>query len=147
MPPTSTSGKPRAVVLSGPSGWETIRHWSINRFSWKFSMSFRSGKSTLINELFKEYPTAFAFSISREFWSIKNDKFKRWNLCHLDTTRSPRPGEQHGRGKRKLDELSMSFVVLSKEYHFVARADMENMIKNGEFLETTEFSGNLYGTR
>ncbi|CAF0877485.1 unnamed protein product [Adineta steineri] len=88
MPPT-TSVKPRAVVLSGPSG---------------------SGKSTLIAELFKEYPTAFAFSISH-------------------TTRSPRPGEQNGR-----------------EYHFVARSDMENMLNRGEFLESTEFSGNLYGT-
>ncbi|CAF1531358.1 unnamed protein product, partial [Rotaria sordida] len=70
MPPTTTV-KPRAIVLSGPSG---------------------SGKSTLIAELFKEYPTAFAFSVSH-------------------TTRAPRPGEQNGR-----------------EYHFVARVDMEKMI-------------------
>ncbi|CAF2360676.1 unnamed protein product [Rotaria sp. Silwood2] len=88
MPPTAAL-KPRAIVLSGPSG---------------------SGKSTLITEFFKEYPTAFAFSISH-------------------TTRSPRPGEQDGR-----------------EYHFIPRANMEKMIALGEFLETTEFSSNLYGT-
>jgi len=88
MAPTGTT-KPRAIVLSGPSG---------------------SGKSTLITELFKEYPTAFAFSISH-------------------TTRSPRPGEQNGR-----------------EYHFVQRAEMEKMLANSEFLESTEFSANLYGT-
>ncbi|CAF1585034.1 unnamed protein product, partial [Adineta ricciae] len=45
------------------------------------------------------------------------------------TTRTPRPGEQSGR-----------------EYHFVSRNQMEKMIANGEFLETTEFSSNLYGT-
>ncbi|CAF0752085.1 unnamed protein product [Didymodactylos carnosus] len=80
---------PRPVVFSGPSG---------------------SGKSTLITKLFKEYPTAFAYSISH-------------------TTRSPRPGEQNG-----------------KEYHFVQRDEMEKMLKNNEFLESTEFSSNLYGT-
>lgn len=86
---STTMVKPRAIVLSGPSG---------------------SGKSTLIAELFKEYPTAFAFSISH-------------------TTRSPRQGEVSGR-----------------EYHFISRNDMEKMIALGEFLETTEFSSNLYGT-
>lgn len=81
--------KPRPVVVSGPSG---------------------SGKSTLIKELFKEFPSALAFSVSH-------------------TTRSPRPGEENGR-----------------EYHFVTRDVMKKMIVNGEFLETTEFSSNLYGT-
>ena len=37
------------------------------------------------------------------------------------------------------------FILI--EYHFVPRADMEKMIARGEFLETTEFSSNLYGTR
>ncbi|CAF1106562.1 unnamed protein product [Rotaria sp. Silwood1] len=83
------SFKPRPIVFSGPSG---------------------SGKSTLINQLFQEYPTAFAFSVSH-------------------TTRTPRPGEQNGR-----------------EYYFVPRNQMEKMIANGEFLETTEFSSHLYGT-
>lgn len=45
------------------------------------------------------------------------------------TTRKPRPGESNGR-----------------EYHFVDRAEMERSITNGEFIEYTEFSGNLYGT-
>jgi len=33
------------------------------------------------------------------------------------------------------------------EYHFVSRPDMERMLALGEFLESTEFSSNLYGTR
>ena len=33
------------------------------------------------------------------------------------------------------------------EYHFVKRAEMETMIANGEFFESSEFSSNLYGTR
>lgn len=45
------------------------------------------------------------------------------------TTRKPRKGEVNGR-----------------EYHFVGREEMERMIKNNEFVEHTEFSGNLYGT-
>jgi len=44
------------------------------------------------------------------------------------TTRKPRPGESNG-----------------VEYHFVTREDMET-IGNGEFVESAEFSGNLYGT-
>ncbi|XP_028328819.1 guanylate kinase-like isoform X1 [Gouania willdenowi] len=45
------------------------------------------------------------------------------------TTRKPRPGEEDG-----------------KEYHFVSRGEMERSIDRGEFLESAEFSGNLYGT-
>lgn len=45
------------------------------------------------------------------------------------TTRKPRKGELSGR-----------------EYYFVDRELMEQMISNNEFIEYTEFSGNLYGT-
>lgn len=45
------------------------------------------------------------------------------------TTRKPRPGEQHGR-----------------EYYFVDRDKMLQEIKEDKFIETAEFSGNLYGT-
>lgn len=45
------------------------------------------------------------------------------------TTRKPRKGEMNGR-----------------EYYFVSREEMERMIKSNEFIEHTEFSGNLYGT-
>jgi len=45
------------------------------------------------------------------------------------TTRKPRKGEENGR-----------------EYYFVTREEMESMIKNNEFIEHTDFSGNLYGT-
>ena len=45
------------------------------------------------------------------------------------TTRDPRPGEQDG-----------------KDYHFVSREIFLAMAKRGEFLESAEVYGNLYGT-
>lgn len=53
---------------------------------------------------------------------------------HIDlsvsyTTRDPRSGEQDG-----------------KDYHFVGRGDFLAMAKRGEFLESAEVYGNLYGT-
>lgn len=88
---TTTSSKLniRPIVFCGPSG---------------------SGKSTLLKKLMKEYPSAFAFSISH-------------------TTRKPRNGELNGR-----------------EYYFIDRDEMLKAIKNNEFIESAEFSGNLYGT-
>jgi guanylate kinase len=53
---------------------------------------------------------------------------------HIDlsvsyTTRDPRPGEQDG-----------------KDYHFVSRDTFLAMAQRGEFLESAEVYGNLYGT-
>ncbi|KAM9322617.1 guanylate kinase [Pholidichthys leucotaenia] len=45
------------------------------------------------------------------------------------TTRNPRPKEVEG-----------------KDYHFVKRKEMEEKIANGDFIESAEFSGNIYGT-
>ncbi|KAH8270388.1 hypothetical protein KR018_009310 [Drosophila ironensis] len=45
------------------------------------------------------------------------------------TTRRPREGEQHG-----------------VHYFFVERPEMEAAIAGDEFIETAEFTGNLYGT-
>lgn len=45
------------------------------------------------------------------------------------TTRSPRPGEEHG-----------------THYYYVSRDEMQRMISNDEFVEHAEFSKNLYGT-
>ena len=45
------------------------------------------------------------------------------------TTRGPRPGESHGRS-----------------YHFVSREEFLAMAGRGEFLESAEVHGNLYGT-
>lgn len=45
------------------------------------------------------------------------------------TTRPPRPGEVDG-----------------KDYHFVSRGVFLAMAKNGDFLESAEVYGNLYGT-
>ena len=49
--------------------------------------------------------------------------------CVSTTTRSPRPGEVEG-----------------VHYHFVTRPRFEAMAAAGEFLETREYAGNLYGT-
>ena len=45
------------------------------------------------------------------------------------TTRDPRPGERDG-----------------KDYHFVSREIFLEMAKRGEFMESAEVYGNLYGT-
>ncbi len=54
------------------------------------------------------------------------DKFA-FSVSH--TTRNPRQGEVDG-----------------QDYYFVTRDEMINLIKNNEFLENAQFSGNLYGT-
>ena len=46
------------------------------------------------------------------------------------TTRKPRVGE-----------------VNDIDYHFLTREDFKRGIENGEFLETAEYNGNLYGTK
>ncbi|HVY06097.1 MAG TPA: guanylate kinase [Burkholderiales bacterium] len=58
---------------------------------------------------------------------LKRDRRARLSISH--TTRAPRPGEQDG-----------------VDYHFVTRAVFEAMIERGEFLESAEVHGNLYGT-
>ena len=58
---------------------------------------------------------------------LRRDRNVRLSVSH--TTRAPRPGEQEGR-----------------DYHFVSRPAFESMIKRGEFLESAEVHGNLYGT-
>ncbi len=68
-----------------------------------------AGKTTLSRRLLSTDP-AVTFSISA-------------------TTRSPRPGEVHGR-----------------EYHFVTRAEFEAMAARGDLLEHAEVFGNLYGS-
>merc|ERR1712001_295789 len=45
------------------------------------------------------------------------------------TTRQPREGEEHG-----------------VNYFFTDRENMTKAIENGDFIETAEFSGNMYGT-
>ena len=58
---------------------------------------------------------------------LRRDRNTRLSVSH--TTRAPRPGEQDGR-----------------DYHFVSRPAFEAMIERGEFLESAEVHGNLYGT-
>lgn len=46
-----------------------------------------------------------------------------------DTTRAPRPGEQHGR-----------------EYYFTTKADFLDLVSKNGFIEHAQFGGNHYGT-
>ncbi len=57
------------------------------------------------------------------------DKNKQISLSISYTTRAPRPGETDG-----------------KEYHFVSRDKFTQMAQHGDFLESAEVYGNLYGT-
>lgn len=68
------------------------------------------GKSTLLNRLLSEFPDKFGFSVSH-------------------TTRSPRPGELHG-----------------KQYFFVTHQKFKDLIQEEAFIEYAEFSNNFYGT-
>jgi guanylate kinase len=58
---------------------------------------------------------------------LRRDRSARLSVSH--TTRAPRPGEEDGR-----------------DYHFVSKPAFESMIDRGEFLESAEVHGNLYGT-
>lgn len=53
----------------------------------------------------------------------------RYGFSVSHTTRSPRPREKDG-----------------VHYHFTTREDMLVAIERGDFIETAEFSGNIYGT-
>src|SRR5512146_17290 len=54
---------------------------------------------------------------------------KQISLSISYTTRAPRPGETDG-----------------KDYHFVSREQFLQMVQQGDFLESAEVYGNLYGT-
>ena len=69
-----------------------------------------AGKGTIMKRLLEEYPDNYALSISA-------------------TTRSPRPGESHGR-----------------EYFFVSEEEFEEMIREGELVEYARYVNNYYGT-
>lgn len=57
------------------------------------------------------------------------DRVPAIELSISATTRSPRPGEEPG-----------------ADYHFLSRADFDERIATGDFLEWAEYSGNRYGT-
>jgi guanylate kinase len=58
---------------------------------------------------------------------LKNNKKIALSISY--TTRAPRPGEVDG-----------------KDYHFVSREQFLQMAKHGDFMESAEVYGNLYGT-
>ena len=58
---------------------------------------------------------------------LRRERGVKLSVSH--TTRAPRPGEQDGR-----------------DYHFVSRPAFEAKIERGEFLESADVHGNLYGT-
>lgn len=54
----------------------------------------------------------------------------RYAFSVSHTTRNPRPKERDG-----------------VDYHFTTKDEMRAAIAREEFIETAEFSGNIYGTR
>ncbi|ROT38436.1 guanylate kinase [Sodiomyces alkalinus F11] len=68
------------------------------------------GKGTLYKLLFSRHPDTFTLSVSH-------------------TTRSPRPGEQHG-----------------VDYHYVSKETFLDLVAKGGFVEHAQFGDNLYGT-
>ncbi|KAL0084899.1 guanylate kinase [Phycomyces blakesleeanus] len=58
-----------------------------------------------------------------------NDYPDTFGFSVSHTTRKPRPGEVNG-----------------KDYHFVEKANMEEEVSQGKFIESATFSGNMYGT-
>uniref|UniRef100_A0A672JPC8 Guanylate kinase n=1 Tax=Salarias fasciatus TaxID=181472 RepID=A0A672JPC8_SALFA len=89
-----------------------------------------AGKSTLMKRLMKDHEGVFGFSVSH-------------------TTRNPRPGEEDGKGLNKLPMLlgatllPVADALSSEDLEIEA---VQKGIDNGEFIESAEFSGNLYGT-
>lgn len=69
-----------------------------------------AGKGTIMKRLLEEYPDRYALSISA-------------------TTRTPRPGESHGR-----------------EYFFVSETEFEEMIRGDALIEYARYVNNYYGT-
>lgn len=59
-----------------------------------------------------------------------NDYPEKFQFSVSHTTRSPRPGEVDG-----------------VHYYFTTKEEMEEAIKNGDFIENAVYSNNMYGTR
>ena len=57
------------------------------------------------------------------------EKYDNYSVSVSATTRAPRAGEVDGR-----------------DYFFISREEFEQRIKEGDFLEYNEYSGNYYGT-
>uniref|UniRef100_A0A3Q3FPY5 Guanylate kinase 1a n=1 Tax=Labrus bergylta TaxID=56723 RepID=A0A3Q3FPY5_9LABR len=89
----------------------------------------RVGQSTILDILIRENVSFFFYS--------------------SDTTRNPRPGEVNGKGTTFSSfstTVTLNQIIFVREYHFVTREAMQTRIENGDFIEHTEFSGNMYGT-
>ncbi|XP_058250919.1 guanylate kinase-like isoform X1 [Hemibagrus wyckioides] len=110
----------RPVVLSGPSG---------------------AGKTRLLEMLLKEFDGVFGYVVSH-------------------TTRKPRPGEEdvkctcthththphpHPHTHTHTMYITECVMMCVTDYH-VSREEMQAGITKGDFIESAEFSGNMYGT-
>jgi guanylate kinase len=84
----------------------------------------------------EHHSQAFVCTISRQIWLLS---LTYTLLCHfhpysnsphqLDTTRSPRPGEEDG-----------------KDYNFVTKEAFQKLIDSNGFTEHAQFGSNSYGT-
>ncbi|KAJ8019823.1 Guanylate kinase [Holothuria leucospilota] len=87
------------------------------------------------NKIHKDLPKPLVFSgpsgsgKSTLIKRLKEDDGEYLGFSVSHTTRKPRPGEKDG-----------------VDYHYTNREDMIKAVNNGEFIETAEFSGNMYGT-
>jgi len=82
--------------------------------------------------LFKNHPDKFGFSISRKsqkFSLFLKNGFLFNIYTFIDTSRSPRAGEDHG-----------------VAYHFVPKEEFLELVDQQAFIEYAQFSGNHYGT-
>ena len=77
-----------------------------------------SGKSTVMKKLMGEYGEYFGFSVSH---TTRYLNFLIIILKKLNC-RQPRPGEEDG-----------------KDYHYVTRETMQQLIDEGQFIENAEF--------
>lgn len=98
-------GAARPLASQGATPAPPVRHPRLTVLSGPSGV----GKSTVVAHLRTVYP---------EVW-----------LSVSATTRTPRPGEQHG-----------------VQYYFVDDDEFDKLVANGELLEWAEFAGNRYGT-
>ncbi|XP_020893204.1 thioredoxin domain-containing protein 3 homolog isoform X2 [Exaiptasia diaphana] len=130
-------------VFDGNNDQETIvSHWLANppvaRYvrlhpkTWNENIALRvgfSGKGTIKKSKPLVLCGPSGCGKSTLLRKLFTDYPKQFGFSVSHTTRAPRPGEVNG-----------------KDYHFTDRETMTNSISSGNFIESTEYNMNLYGT-